>query len=104
VGRYDDRFHDGLDPFGGDEDGDRHAPDQYLKDSPTSGVAVAHLNSPLPNRIELRCFALITGESTRPPSAESNVPDLAHSDRGAAGAGAEGAVAGANEPDPGITK
>jgi hypothetical protein len=46
MGRYDDRFHDGLEPFGGDENGDRRATDQYLEDSPTSGVAVVHWNSP----------------------------------------------------------
>jgi hypothetical protein len=60
VGRYDNRLHDWLDPFGGDEDGDRRAPDQYLEHSPTSGVAVAHWNSPVPNRIGVRCCP-ITG-------------------------------------------
>jgi hypothetical protein len=59
VGRHDDRFHDWLDPFGGYEDGDRRAPDQYFEDSPTSGVAVAHWNSPVPNRIDVPC-CLIT--------------------------------------------
>jgi hypothetical protein len=53
VGRYNDRFQ-GLDPFGGDENGDRQAPDrQYLKGTPTCRVAFGHWDAPVRSQFSI---------------------------------------------------